>query len=146
VHGRNNQSGNQALKNRQDAKENAVMNVAKLNQAIEVLKTNLGESLISTAIAMNSDGQPIAGHNSSPKFAALIVKIIKIINENTKIGGLPQMGKYATFDLQEDRVLVVLPLGDYIWGILLDNNKTQMGLLLNIEIPAAIDAFAEAVS
>ena len=122
------------------------MNVGKLNAAIEVLKSNLGESLLSTAIAMNVDGQSIAGFNSSPKFAAFIVKAINVINDATKIGGLPQIGKYATFDLQEDRVLVVLPLGEYIWGILLDSSKTQMGLLLNIEIPAAIDAFAEAVS
>ena len=122
------------------------MNVRKLTEAVELLKTNLGDSLISTAIAMNIDGQSIASYNSSPKFAALIVKIIKVINDTTKIGGLPQMGKYATFDLQEDRVLVVLPLGDYIWGIVLDNTKTQMGLLLNIEIPAAIDAFSEAIA
>jgi hypothetical protein len=122
------------------------MNVAKINAAIELLKSNLGESLLSTTIAMNVDGQSIAGFNSSPKFAALIVKAINVINDTTKIGGLPQIGKYATFDLQEDRVLVVLPLGEYIWGILLDSSKTQMGLLLNIEIPAAIDAFAEAVS
>ncbi len=122
------------------------MNVGKLNTAIEVLKSNLGESLLSTAIAMNVDGQSIAGFNSSPKFAALIVKAINVINDATKIGGLPQIGKYVTFDLQENRVLVVLPLGEYIWGILLDSSKTQMGLLLNIEIPSAIDAFAEAVS
>ena len=122
------------------------MNVAKLNEAVEVLKSNLGESLLSTAIAMNVDGQPIAGFNASPKFAALIVKVINIINDAAKIGGLPSIGRYATFDLQNDRVLVVLPLGEYIWGILLDSAKTQMGLLLNIEIPAAIDAFAEAIS
>jgi len=122
------------------------MNVAKLNAAIELLKNNLGESLLSTAIAMNVDGQSIAGFNSSPKFAALIVKAINTINDAAKIGGLPQIGRYATFDLQDDRVLVVLPLGEYIWGILLDSAKTQMGLLLNIEIPRAIDAFAEAVS
>jgi len=122
------------------------MNVAKLNAAVELLKSNLGESLLSTAIAMNVDGQPIASFNSSPKFAALIVKVINVINDATRIGGLPQIGKYATFDLQDDRVLVVLPLGEYIWGILLDSAKTQMGLLLNIEIPRAIDAFAEAVS
>jgi hypothetical protein len=121
------------------------MNVAKLNAAVELLKSNLGESLLSTAIAMNVDGQPIASFNSSPKFAALIVKVINVINDATKVGGLPQIGKYATFDLQDDRVLVVLPLGEYIWGILLDSAKTQMGLLLNIEIPRAIDAFAEAV-
>jgi hypothetical protein len=122
------------------------MNVAKLNAAVELLKSNLGESLLSTAIAMNVDGQPIASFNSSPKFAALIVKVINVINDTTRVGGLPQIGKYATFDLQDDRVLVVLPLGEYIWGILLDSAKTQMGLLLNIEIPRAIDAFAEAVS
>ncbi|HDQ03774.1 MAG TPA: hypothetical protein ENN23_04265 [Deltaproteobacteria bacterium] len=122
------------------------MNVAKLNETVELLKENLGESLLCTAIAMNVDGQSIAGFNSTPKFAALCVKIIKVVNDSAKIGGLPQIGKYVTFDLQEDRVLVVLPLGEYIWGILLDSNKTQMGLLLNIEIPAAIEAFAEAIS
>jgi len=122
------------------------MNVTKLNEALEVLKENLGESLLSTAIAMNIDGQSIAGFNSNPKFAAIIVKIIKVINDSAKIGGLPQIGKYATFDLENDRVLVILPLGEYIWGMLLDGTKTQMGLLLNIEIPAAIDAFAEAIS
>lgn len=122
------------------------MNVAKLNAAVELLKNNLGESLLSTAIAMDVDGQPIASFNSSPKFAALIVKVINLINDATRIGGLPQIGRYVTFDLQDDRVLVVLPLGEYIWGILLDSAKTQMGLLLNIEIPRAIDAFDEAVS
>jgi hypothetical protein len=122
------------------------MNVTKLNEAIEVLKTNLGEGLLSTAIAMNIDGQSIAGFNSNPKFAALIVKITKVANETAKISGLPPIGKYASFDLEDDKLLVILPLGEYIWGILLDGTKTQMGLLLNIEIPAAIDAFAEAIS
>jgi hypothetical protein len=122
------------------------MNVTKLNEAIGLLKTNLGESLISTAIAMNIDGQSIAGFNSNPKFAALIVKIVKVVNDTVKISGIPQIGKYATFDLQDDQLLVILPLGEYIWGILLDGTKTQMGLLLNIEIPAAIDAFAEAIA
>lgn len=121
------------------------MNIPKLNEAIEILKTNLGESLIATTIAMTIDGQSIAGFNSNPKLAAVIVKLAKVINEVTKIGGLPQLEKYATFDLQDEKVLIVLPLGDYIWGIVLDTNKTQMGLLLNIEIPAAIDAFAEAI-
>ncbi len=122
------------------------MNVTKLNEAIGLLKTNLGESLLSTTIAMNIDGQSIAGFNSSPKFAALIVKIVKVVNDTVKISGIPQIGKYATFDLQDDQLLVILPLGEYIWGILLDGTKTQMGLLLNIEIPAAIDAFAEAIA
>ncbi len=121
------------------------MNIQKLNEAIEILKTNLGESLISTCIAMSVDGQSIAGFNSNPKFAALIVKLVQVANDTAKKGGLPQLEKYATFDLQEDRVLVLLPLGDYVWGILLDSQKTQMGLLLNIEIPSAIEAFAEAI-
>jgi hypothetical protein len=122
------------------------MNVEKLNKAVEVLRTNLGESLLSTAIAMNIDAQPIAGFNASPKFAAVMVKVINVINDATKIGGLPPIGRFATFDLQDEKLLVVLPLGEYIWGILLDGAKTKMGLLLNIEIPAAIDAFAEAIS
>jgi len=122
------------------------MNIQKLNEAIEILKTNLGEGLIATTIAMTVDGQSIAGYSSNPKMAAVMVKLVKVINDITKIGGLPQLERYATFDLQEERTLVVLPLGDYVWGMVLDTNKTQMGLLINIELPAAIDAFAEAIS
>jgi len=122
------------------------MNIPKLNEAIEILKTNLGESLIAATITMTVDGQSVAGYNSNPKLAAVMVKLVKVINDATKAGSLPQLGKYATLDLQEDKVLVILPLGDYVWGMVLDTNKIQMGLLLNIEIPAAIDTFAGAIS
>ena len=122
------------------------MNIPKLNEAIEILKTNLGESLIAAAISMTVDGQSLAGFNSNPKLAAVMVKLVKVINDANKAGGLPQLGKYATLDLQDDKVLVVLPLGDYVWGMVLDTNKIQMGLLLNIEIPAAIETFAEAIA
>ena len=85
------------------------MNIPKLNEAIEILKTNLGESLIAATITMTVDGQSVAGYNSNPKLAAVMVKLVKVINDATKAGSLPQLAKYATLDLQEDKVLVILP-------------------------------------
>jgi len=41
---------------------------------------------------------------------------------------------------------VVIPMGDFQWGILIDGTKTQLGLLLNLAIPKAIGAFEEALA
>ncbi|MCP4216763.1 MAG: hypothetical protein GY765_19085, partial [bacterium] len=49
-------------------------------------------------------------------------------------------------DLADKKMVIVIPLGDYQWGILVDGDKTKLGLLLNISIPKIIDAFEEAIT
>ncbi len=44
----------------------------------------------------------------------------------------------------DKKMVIVIPLGDYQWGILVDGTKVKLGLLLNIAIPKIIDAFEEA--
>jgi hypothetical protein len=42
-------------------------------------------------------------------------------------------------------MVIVIPLGDYMCGMLLDKDNTKLGLVLNIGIPKAIDVFEEAI-
>jgi len=49
-------------------------------------------------------------------------------------------------NLVDKKMVVVIPLGDYLWGILVDGRKIKLGLLLNIALPVCIDAFEAAIT
>jgi len=42
--------------------------------------------------------------------------------------------------------VVLITMGSFLWGMLLNSKKVKLGLLLNIAIPKAIDSFEEAIA
>jgi YesN/AraC family two-component response regulator len=125
------------------SKENT-MNIKLLNSAVEALKEDLGDGLIATDIFDSTEGQSVAGYNPQPKACAMFTRMTSQINTALSESGFPILGKYFMLDLADKRRVVVIPLGDYIWGILTDGKKTPLGLLLNIALPKVVDAFEEA--
>lgn len=128
------------------AKEVCKMDVKKLNEAIDILKGTLGEALIATDIWTAADGQPLAGFNPQPKAAALFNQLTSTIDKALKGSGFPELGRYFILDLVGGKMAIAIPLGDYEWGMLIDSEKAPLGLLLNVVIPQAIDAFEEAIA
>jgi hypothetical protein len=49
-------------------------------------------------------------------------------------------------DLQDNKLVICLLFADYWWGMLLDSDKIQLGLLLNVVVPKAMDGFDAAIS
>jgi hypothetical protein len=127
-------------------KERRRMNVENLNKAIDTLKKDLGEGLVSADIWTAVDGQIIAGINPQPKAAALFNKLTMDMAKNLKTAGFPELGRYWLVDLVGGMIGIVIPLGDYEWGMMLDSNKAPLGLLLNVVIPQAIDSFEKAIA
>jgi len=121
------------------------MNVKKLKEAVETLKNDLGDGLLATGIS-GLDGQAIAGYNVHPKACVLFRSITDILNKSLKESGFPELGKYYILDLVDGHIAVVIPLGDFQWLIFIDSKKVQLGLLLNIAIPHAIDVFEKAIT
>ncbi|HLP48703.1 MAG TPA: response regulator [Candidatus Deferrimicrobium sp.] len=121
------------------------MDIKKLQEAVKMLKEDLGEGLLSTDIYTNVDGQSIAGYNTLPKACALFNRMTFQLNRTLKDSGFPVVGKYYMLDLADKKRVFVIPLGDYQWGILVDGS-IALGLLLNIAIPKAIDAFEQAIT
>jgi hypothetical protein len=122
------------------------MNVSKLNKAIETLKDNLGGALLSSDIWGSGDMQTIAAYNTQPAASALFGGIVNATNRALKDSGFPLLGKYLLFDLVDGKMVCVIPMGDYHWGILIDGKKAQLGLLLNVALPKAIGAFEDAIT
>ena len=55
------------------------------------------------------------------------------------------MGNTYMVDLAEDKMVIVLIMGDYQWGILIDTKKTSLGIMLNVALPKAKTVFAAAL-
>jgi hypothetical protein len=126
-------------------KKEVTMNVKMVTDAISKLKDDLGDGLIATDI-FGYDGQSIGGINVQPKACALFTQITSSLMKALKGSGFPELGNYYLLDLVGGHTVLVIPLGDYQWGMLLDSAKVQMGMLLNIIIPNQIDAFEKAIT
>jgi CheY-like chemotaxis protein len=122
------------------------VNVQKLYAAVELLKNDLGSALLAADIFGSADGQSIAGHNSQPKASALFGQLTLFLGKSLEGSGFPKLGKYYILDLADAKMVIVIPLGDYQWGLLIDTKKVQLGLLLNVVMPKIIDAFEEAIA
>lgn len=122
------------------------MNVQKLNEIIELMVKDLGDGLLATDIWTIADGFSIAGHNSQPKATALFNQLTSYLNDTLIGSGFPGLGKYYMMDLLDNKLVIILPMGEYRWGVLVDSSKVQLGLLLNVIVPKIIDVFEEAIT
>jgi CheY-like chemotaxis protein len=116
-------------------------------KVIEELREDLRTALITTDVWTVLDGQSIAGFNPKPKACALFNQITSYIIEALNASDYPELGKYYIFDLIEEKMVIIIPLpqNDFVMGMLIDTNKAQMGLLLNIIIPKIIESFEKAL-
>jgi len=121
------------------------MNVEKLNEAIGGLKKDLGVGLLAVDFWAVADGQSLAGFNTQPKACALFTQLTADMNKTLEGSEFPIIGKYYILDLANKNMVIIIPLGDYMCGMLLDKDNTKLGLVLNIGIPKVIDTFEEAI-
>lgn len=120
------------------------MNLKKLNEAIAIQKENLGAGLLATDIYSSADGQSIAGWNPNPQACALFNRITNMLYGALDGSAFPKLTGYYIINLEGGHMVVVIPMSDYQWGMLIDTKKIQLGLLLNIAIPEMIKAFEAA--
>ncbi|MBN1149910.1 response regulator [candidate division WOR-3 bacterium] len=121
------------------------MDVQGLNKAVEVLKKDVGDGLLATDIFTAEDGQSVAGFNTQPAASAMFNQMTNYLKKALQESKFPPLGKYYLIDLVDDKMVVVIPMGDFMWGMLLDSKKAPMGLLLNVIMPKALSGFEEAL-
>lgn len=121
------------------------MDVKKLNAAVDGLREDIGEGLIACDIFTVADGMSIAGYNPQPKASALFNQMTTSLMQTLRGARFPNLNKYYILDLEGDHMVIILPLGDFRWGILVNSKKVQLGMLLSIAIPNSIEAFENAL-
>lgn len=122
------------------------MNVKKMKQAMEILKENLDDALMAADIYSSADGQSLVGMNSNPKACALFNRITNFMSDALQGSGFPNLNRYYLLDLSGNHMVIVIPMGDYQWGMLIKSDKAPLGLLLNVVLPKAVSSFQEAMA
>ncbi|MBN1548626.1 MAG: response regulator [Syntrophaceae bacterium] len=128
-----------------EGKETAV-NVKKLNEALDTLKESAGSGLLACDIYMTRDGQSITGYNSNPTYCAMSNQITHYILNAIKEASFPPMGTTYMIDLEDDKMVIVMIVDEFQWGILIDTKKTSLGMLLNVALPRARTIFEAALT
>jgi hypothetical protein len=121
------------------------MDVKKLKGSIEVLKNDLDGALLATDIWITGTSQSIAGYNANPVAVALFERVTNYMDNALKESGFPTLDDYYMLNLKNNASVLVVQLDGHQWGMLVDNSKVQLGLLLNIALPNAKKAFKEAL-
>ena len=83
------------------------------------------------------------GRSSRTRFVLPPVSFAEV--EALDGAGFPSLGRYYILDLAGDNMVIVIALGDFQWGMLIDRTKVQLGLLLNVIMPKMITAFEQAM-
>lgn len=121
------------------------MNVKKLKGSIEVLKNDLDGALLACDIWITGTSQSIVGYNTNPVAVALFERVTNYMDTALKEAGFPVLDDYYMLNLKNNASVLVVQLKGHQWGMLVDNSKVQLGLLLNIALPNAKKAFQEAL-
>ncbi|MBN1197610.1 MAG: response regulator, partial [Candidatus Aminicenantes bacterium] len=100
-----------------DEKEKA-MNVKQMEKAVDVLKDDLGEGMLATDIIDANDGQSLAGWNTQPKASALFAELTSMMEKTLTGSGFPGLGRYYILDLVDDKMVVLITMGSFLWGML----------------------------
>jgi hypothetical protein len=121
-----------------------MMNVSMLNEIVETVKKDLGDGLIACDIWTAADGQVLTGYHSQPKAVALFNRVTVQIKENLDRSNFPSLGEYYLLKLVNNKIVVIIDMGDFRCGIMIDSEKVQLGLLLNVIVPGVIESFTKA--
>jgi CheY-like chemotaxis protein len=126
-------------------KQMNVIHIEKAHTAVNKLRETLGAGLIATDVWSVDDGMSIAGYNSQPVATALFNRITDMISETLSESGFPSLSKYYLLDLDGDKLAVILPLGRYRAGMLVDKKKAQLGIIVSVALPKYIAGLEEAI-
>jgi len=118
----------------------------QLELAVQDLRNTLRDGLIASDIWDKNDGLSLAGFNQQPVAVALFTRITGELETSLGDSNFPPLNRYYLLDMANNHTIAVVNHGDLLQGILVDNKKANLGILISVAIPRMIDAIAKAKS
>jgi hypothetical protein len=115
-----------------------------LDLAVQDLRSVLRDGLIATDIWDRTDGLSLAGFNAQPVAVALFTRITTELESSMADSNFPPLARYYLIDLAGNHTAAVLNHGSLLQGMLVDNKRANLGILISVAIPRMIEAVAKA--
>lgn len=116
----------------------------QLELAVKDLRNTLRDGLIAADIWDKTDGLSLAGFNQQPVAVALFTRITNELETSLADSSFPPLSRYYLLELANNHTIAVVNHGELLQGILVDNKKVNLGILISVAIPRMIDAIAKA--
>lgn len=121
------------------------INISKLELAVEEIKQTLRDGLLATDIWHVDTALSLVGYNGQPAAVALFTEVTQHLTEALKDSGFPGLRRYFILDMENDHTVMVIRHGtDLLQGLLMNNKKVNMGILLSVAMPKMIEGVIKA--
>ncbi|ACB34661.1 conserved hypothetical protein [Leptothrix cholodnii SP-6] len=121
------------------------LDIAQLDAAVNDLKGLLKDGLLATDIWDRETGLSLAGHNAQPAAVALFTQVTNDLVAVLSNAGFPSLRRYLLLDLDGNSTVMVIRHGeDVLQGMLLNNQRANLGLLIAVALPRMLESVAKA--
>jgi hypothetical protein len=116
-----------------------------LEEAVQDLRKILRDGLIATDIWDRKAGLSVAGFNQQPVAVALFTRITDELSSALTDAEFPPLARYYLLDMADNHTAVVLNHGPLLQGLLVDNRRANLGLLISVAVPRMLERVAAAI-
>jgi len=115
-----------------------------LDLAVQDLRNILRDGLVATDIWERTAGLSLAGFNQQPVAVALFTRITTELESSLSDSGFPALARFYLLDMEGNHTVAVINHGTLLQGILADNKRANLGILISVAIPRMIESIARA--
>ena len=115
-----------------------------LDSAVQDLRNVLRDGLIATDIWDRTAGLSLAGFNQQPVAVALFTRITTELESSLTDSNFPPLGRYYLLDMEGNHTVAVVNHTTLLQGILVDNKRANLGILISVAIPRMLETIARA--
>ncbi len=122
------------------------MDTKILEAAVQELRNILRDGLLATDIWERDAGLSLAGYNQQPVAVALFTRITQDLDSSLKDSQFPPLARYYLLDLDGNHTVALLNHGPLLQGLMIDNKRANLGILISVAIPKMIEMVKKARS
>jgi len=126
-------------------KKRIIIDVKTLKDYVNSLKQDLGEGLLLMDISVSAAGKSLAGFNTNPSAYQFLNELTGFLKGALKKSEFPGLGSYYIIDLDDGKMIIVIPFFECQCGMLVDRGKTQIGRLFSVVIPQVISTLEKSL-
>jgi hypothetical protein len=115
-----------------------------LEAAVLDLRNILRDGLVATDIWEREAGLSLAGFNQQPVAVALFTRITTELETSLADSNFPALSRFYLLDMEGNHTVAVLNHGPLLQGMLVDNKRANLGILISVAIPRMIESVARA--
>jgi hypothetical protein len=121
------------------------MDTRLLDNAVTELRNTLRDGLLATDIFDRDSGLSLAGFNQQPVAVALFTRITSELEGALRDSQFPPLARYYMMDMEGNHTVVVINHGQLLQGILVDNKRANLGIVIAVAIPKMLDLVKKAI-